>query len=37
MAKTVVQHVLGRLQELGITDIFGVLGDFAFPVNDATS
>ena len=35
MAKTVVQHVLGRLRELGITDIFGVPGDFAFPVNDA--
>lgn len=35
MSKTVVQHVLGRLHELGITDIFGVPGDFAFPVNDA--
>ena len=35
MAKTVVQHVLGRLRELGISDIFGVPGDFAFPVNDA--
>jgi indolepyruvate decarboxylase len=35
MAKTVIEHVLGRLRELGITDIFGVPGDFAFPVNDA--
>jgi len=35
MAKTVVQHVLKRLRELGISDIFGVPGDFAFPINDA--
>jgi indolepyruvate decarboxylase len=35
MAKTLVQHVLKRLRELGISDIFGVPGDFAFPINDA--
>jgi len=35
MAKTVIQHVLGRLRDLGITDVFGVPGDFAFPINDA--
>ena len=34
MAKTVIQHVLGRLKDIGITDIFGVAGDFAFPVQD---
>ena len=35
MSKTVIEHVLGRLQAIGIQDIFGVPGDFAFPVNDA--
>jgi indolepyruvate decarboxylase len=35
MSKTVVQHVLGRLKEIGIDDIFGVAGDFAFPIQDA--
>jgi len=35
MAKTVIEHVLGRLKEIGINDIFGVPGDFAFPVQDA--
>ncbi len=35
MPKTVVQHVLTRLSEIGLTDVFGVPGDFAFPVNDA--
>jgi len=35
MTTTVIQHVLGRLRDLGITDIFGVPGDFAFPLNDA--
>src|ERR1700743_2905949 len=35
MAKTVIQHVLGRLHDLGITDVFGVPGDYSFPVNDA--
>ncbi len=32
---TVIQHVLGRLRDIGIADIFGVPGDFAFPVQDA--
>jgi len=35
MTKTVVQHVLARLRDIGITDVFGVPGDYAFPVNDA--
>ena len=35
MAETVIQHVLRRLKETGVDDIFGVAGDYAFPVNDA--
>jgi len=35
MARTVIQHVLPRLYELGVTDVLGVPGDFAFPINDA--
>src|ERR1700733_838131 len=35
MTMTVIQHVLSRLREIGITDIFGVPGDYAFAVNDA--
>jgi indolepyruvate decarboxylase len=35
MKKSVVQHVLSRLCDIGIRDVFGVPGDFAFPVNDA--
>ncbi|MGL4457663.1 MAG: thiamine pyrophosphate-binding protein, partial [Plesiomonas shigelloides] len=35
MAKTVIQHVLSRLYDLGISDIFGVPGDYAFPIEDA--
>lgn len=35
MPGTVIEHVLGRLKSIGIEDIFGVPGDFAFPVNDA--
>lgn len=31
----VIQHVLSRLKVAGVTDFFGVPGDFAFPVNDA--
>ena len=34
---TVIQYVLSRLRSLGVTDVFGVPGDFAFPVNDAIS
>jgi indolepyruvate decarboxylase len=32
---TVVQHVLSRLRDIGISDVFGVPGDFSFPINDA--
>jgi indolepyruvate decarboxylase len=35
MATTVIQHVLSRLREIGIRDVFGVPGDFSFPINDA--
>jgi indolepyruvate decarboxylase len=35
MNQTVIEHVLSRLYDLGIRDIFGVPGDYAFPVNDA--
>jgi indolepyruvate decarboxylase len=35
MHKTVIEHVLSRLRDLGIRDVFGVPGDYAFPVNDA--
>lgn len=35
MSMTVIHHVLSRLHELGIKDIFGVPGDYAFPVTDA--
>src|ERR1700756_5013648 len=33
--KTVIQHVLSRLRDLGIKDVFGVAGDYAFPIEDA--
>jgi indolepyruvate decarboxylase len=32
---TVIQYVLNRLKSLGISHVFGVPGDYAFPVNDA--
>jgi indolepyruvate decarboxylase len=35
MAETVIQHVLMRLKDIGVDDVFGVAGDYAFPVNDA--
>jgi indolepyruvate decarboxylase len=35
MSKTVIEHVLGRLKSIGIDHIFGVPGDYAFPVEDA--
>jgi indolepyruvate decarboxylase len=35
MNKTVIQHVLSRLHDIGITDVFGVPGDYSFAVNDA--
>lgn len=35
MPMTVIEHVLTRLKAIGVDDIFGVPGDYAFPVNDA--
>jgi indolepyruvate decarboxylase len=32
---TVIEYVLSRLHAIGVTDIFGVPGDFSFPINDA--
>src|ERR1700744_4243544 len=37
LRKPVIEHVLSRLRSLGIRDVFGVAGDFAFPINDAVS
>jgi indolepyruvate decarboxylase len=37
METTVIQHVLSRLHDIGIRDVFGVAGDFAFPIDDAVS
>jgi indolepyruvate decarboxylase len=35
MSMTVIQHVLSRLRDVGIHDVFGVPGDLSFPLNDA--
>jgi indolepyruvate decarboxylase len=35
MNRTVIQHVLSRLNDIGISDVFGVAGDYAFPIEDA--
>jgi len=35
MGQTVIQYVLSRLKDLGVTDTFGVPGDFVYPVCDA--
>ncbi|WP_437221975.1 alpha-keto acid decarboxylase family protein [Planctomicrobium sp. SH661] len=35
MSQTTIQYVLSRLRQIGISEIFGVPGDFAFPINDA--
>lgn len=32
---TVIQHVLNRLRDIGVRDVFGVPGDYAFGVSDA--
>ena len=32
---TVIEHVLSRLKDIGITKVFGVAGDFALPIEDA--
>lgn len=34
-APTVVEYVVNRLSELGIDRVFGVPGDYAFPIDDA--
>ncbi len=33
--KTVIEYVLDRIYQIGIHDIFGVAGDYAFPIEDA--
>ena len=33
--RTVIEHVLSRLHAIGISEVFGVPGDYAFPVQDA--
>jgi indolepyruvate decarboxylase len=35
MKQSVIHYVLSRLYQLGITEVFGVPGDYAFPMNDA--
>lgn len=35
MTQTVIEYVLARLKAIGVNDVFGVPGDFAFPINDA--
>ncbi len=32
MTKTVIQYVLSRLHDIGVSDVFGVPGDYAFSV-----
>jgi indolepyruvate decarboxylase len=34
MSESVLEHVLGRLESIGIDHIFGVPGDYAFSVQD---
>lgn len=34
MSKTVIQYVLDKLKEHGVTEVFGVPGDFLYPVCD---
>ena len=33
--ETVIQHVLTRLKAIGVSEVFGVPGDYAFSVDDA--
>jgi indolepyruvate decarboxylase len=35
MSQTVIQYVLSRLKEEGVSDVFGVPGDYVYPVLDA--
>ena len=30
-SRTVIEHVLARLKAIGVSKVFGVAGDFAFP------
>jgi len=32
--RSVIEHVLSRLNAIGISEVFGVAGDYAFPVDD---
>jgi indolepyruvate decarboxylase len=33
--RTVIQYVLSRLHDIGVDHVFGVPGDYSFPINDA--
>jgi len=35
MSQTIIEHVLMRLKELGLKDVFGVPGDYSFGISDA--
>jgi len=35
MSVTVIEHVFARLKAIGISEVFGVQGDYTFPVEDA--
>ena len=35
MSETVIEYVLRRLKDVGVDHIFGVAGDYAFPIDDA--
>jgi indolepyruvate decarboxylase len=35
MTQAITEYVLSRVQKLEIRDVFGVAGDFAFPIDDA--
>jgi indolepyruvate decarboxylase len=35
MSQTLIAHVLSRLKQLGITEVFGVPGDYSFGISDA--
>jgi indolepyruvate decarboxylase len=35
MSETVIEYVLRRLKDIGVDHVFGVAGDYAFPIDDA--
>ncbi len=37
MPMTVIELLMSRLKQIGITDVFGVPGDFSFAINDAVT